>query len=65
MQILQIQRTGERSEGMSRYPESEYSTQNESMAAALIRAQGGVVKKNDTGEYIRSRNGKASDGNRK
>lgn len=36
---------------MSRYPESEYSTQNESTAAALIRAQGEQLRETPA-EYV-------------
>lgn len=53
---------------MSKYPKSEYShTHKQSTAAALTRAQGGgeQLRRMTPDEYIRSRNGKASDGNRK
>lgn len=36
---------------MNRYPESEYGTQNESMAAALIRAQGDQLRETPA-EYV-------------
>ena len=36
---------------MNRYPESEYSTQNKSTAAALIRAQGEQLRETPA-EYV-------------
>lgn len=42
---------------MSRYPESEYGTQNESMAAALIRVQGEQIGHVTAEEYLKDKIG--------
>ena len=47
---------------MAGYPESEYVTQNMSMASKLIRAQGEQIRRVSAEEYLKDKIGSDADG---
>lgn len=47
---------------MAGYPESEYVTQNMSMAGKLIRAQGEQIRRMSAEEYLKDKIGSDADG---
>ena len=52
--------TGQQNE--AKYPESEYVTQNMSMASKLIRAQGEQIRRMPAEEYLKDKIGSDADG---